>query len=235
VHGTFDAIVEAAKRAIVSLLPQDKRKYELKYWKGKFAAEGGTLKHSHDEQFYTTTSGLAFADYEGKRVLDIGCGPRGSLEWANMASERIGLDPLAHDYSALGIGRHQMWYVAAGSEHMPFADAHFDIVTTFNSIDHVDDLQATIAEIKRVARVGGLILLIVEINHLPTPTEPITLRRDVLETFVPEFQIEQSSTFAMLPGTKDVYGSVLAGSAPTSDQIPAILCAKLRRVPTPAA
>jgi SAM-dependent methyltransferase len=228
-------VVEVAKRAIVSLFPQNKKKYELKYWTGKFAAEGGTLKHSHYEQFYTTIFGLTLADYKAKRVLDIGCGPRGSLEWADVAAERIGLDPLAYDYSTLGIARHQMWYVAAGSEQMPFTDGHFDMVTTFNSLDHVDDLQATVNEIKRVAGVGGLVLLIVEINHPPTPTEPITLKRDVVEKFAPEFQVEQSAAFAMLPGTKDVYGSVVARRTPSSEQVPAILVAKLRRLPEPGA
>ena len=28
----------------------------------------------------------------GMRVLDVGCGPRGSLEWATMAARRVGID-----------------------------------------------------------------------------------------------------------------------------------------------
>ena len=31
--------------------------------------------------------------YKNKRILDVGCGPRGSLEWDDMALERVGLDP----------------------------------------------------------------------------------------------------------------------------------------------
>ena len=31
-------------------------------------------------------------------TTDIGCGPRGSLEWATMAAERVGLDPPVNKY-----------------------------------------------------------------------------------------------------------------------------------------
>jgi len=37
--------------------------------------------------------GLSKDFYKGKKILDIGCGPRGSLEWADMTLERVGLDP----------------------------------------------------------------------------------------------------------------------------------------------
>ncbi len=218
-----------AARVITLLRYGNKKQYELKYWKGRSQAEGGTLKCGHYEQFYTTIFELTHADYEGGRVLDIGCGPRGSLEWADMAAERIGLDPLANDYVTLRANQHKMSYVAAVSEHIPFPDGYFNIVASFNSLDHVDDLQNTIAEVKRIARPGGLFLLIVEINHPPTPTEPITLRREVLGLFAPEFVVEKSWTCALLAGTHDVYGSVLAMKSPDSDEDKAILCARLRR------
>jgi SAM-dependent methyltransferase len=101
---------------------------------------------------FTDLVGLDAGFYRGKAVLDIGCGPRGSLEWADEASRRVGLDPLADDYRELGTDAHAMDYVAAGSEAMPFGDGEFDVVATINSLDHVDDLGRTVAEIKRVTR-----------------------------------------------------------------------------------
>jgi ubiquinone/menaquinone biosynthesis C-methylase UbiE len=140
------------------------------------------------QRFYTDVFGLTTDDYAGKKILDIGCGPRGSLEWANMAEERVGLDPLADKYMKLGAANHKMTYVASPSEQIPFPDGHFDIVTSFNSLDHVDDLARTIHEIKRVAKPNGRFLLIVEIDHPPTPTEPLTLTKDILNSFAPEFR-----------------------------------------------
>jgi hypothetical protein len=40
--------------------------------------------------------------FKGKKFLDIGCGPRGSLEWASQATTRVCADPLAVQYGKLG-------------------------------------------------------------------------------------------------------------------------------------
>ena len=124
--------------------------------------------------------------YAGKDVLDIGCGPRGGLNWADMARRRVGLDPLADDYRELGIDSHPMEYIAAGAERMPFEDASFDIVASLNSLDHVDDLEAAIEEIKRVLRPGGYLVLVVEVGHEPTWSEPQMISWDVCARFGPE-------------------------------------------------
>ena len=78
-----------------------KHKSEVAYWRGVYRREG-QLTNDHYTWFYTSYFGLGPADYTDRRVLDIGCGPRGSLEWADMASERVGLDPLVDEYQALG-------------------------------------------------------------------------------------------------------------------------------------
>lgn len=207
----------------------DKKGHELKYWKGRYREEGD-LKHDHYEQFYTTVFAFAHEFYKGKRILDIGCGPRGSLEWADWAAERIGLDPLAEEYLRLGADKHKMVYVKAPSDKIPFSKGYFDVVTSFNSLDHVDNLERTIQEIIRVTKSGGVFLLIVEINHPPTLTEPVTLRREsVLRAFERGFAVNRSWCCAMLPGGHDVYGSVLANQPPKSEQDRAVLCALMVR------
>lgn len=166
-----------------------KRAGELAYWSTRKDAEG-VLGNSWFEGFYTDHFGLTHDDYRDKRVLDIGCGPRGSLEWATMARERIGVDPLADDYRQMGAADHAMTYVAAGAESIPFEDHRFDIVCSFNSLDHVDDLEATIAEMKRLTAVGGLLLVITDVHDRPTPQEPICFDWDVVEMFAPEFAVQ---------------------------------------------
>ena len=166
-----------------------KRAGELAYWSKRKDAEG-ELENSWFERFYTDHFGLTRADYGGKRVLDIGCGPRGSLEWATMARERIGVDPLADDYLQMGAADHAMTYVAAGAETIPFEDHRFDVVCSFNSLDHVDDLEAAISEMKRLTAVGGLLLVITDVHDKPTPQEPICFDWDVVELFAPEFALQ---------------------------------------------
>jgi hypothetical protein len=84
--------------------------YEFTYWKSVWRDEVGAFKNGWYEWYYTTAVGLRKEDYVGKRVLDIRCGPRGSLEWCDRAAERVGLDPLVDRYRKFGIDKHKMSY-----------------------------------------------------------------------------------------------------------------------------
>jgi len=218
------------KRVAIAIAPgMMKRRDELKYWRGRYAAEHGQLRNDHYEALYTTVFGLTKEDFHRKRMLDIGCGPRGSLEWADVALQRVGLDVLADDYRReLGAAKHSMEYRACGSEHIPFGDAYFDIVTCLNALDHVDDIAATIREIKRVSKPGGLFLLSVETDHPPTPTEPVTIDDALLATLAPEFTV--LSEFRVgTPDDHDLHGAVRRRSPSHVTGEPGIYVAKFAR------
>jgi len=166
----------------------DKNAEELNYWMQR-KVEEGTFHASWYEHFYTEHFGLGVEDYAGLRVLDIGCGPRGSLEWAENAAERIGLDPLADHYRKLRSEGYRMEMIASGSESIPFADGHFDLVASFNSLDHVDDLDKTISEIKRVVCPGGYFLLLTDVNHKATLCEPIEFGWEIAQAFTDVLEI----------------------------------------------
>ncbi|GAG00857.1 unnamed protein product, partial [marine sediment metagenome] len=124
----------------------------------------------------------------GKKILDIGCGPCGSLEWADRVSVRVGLDILADSYRKLASDTYKMQYVAALSEQVPFPDEYFDVISSFNSLDHVDNLEQTVNEIIRVIAPGGLFLLLTEVNHAPTVCEPQQFSWDVTKLFSPRLK-----------------------------------------------
>ena len=208
---------------------RNKAAHELKYWRTRKANEG-TLSHDHYAFFYTTHFGLDEAFFHGKSVLDIGCGPRGSLEWADMASERVGLDPLADSYRALGTDRHKMTYVASGAEQIPFGDGYFDVVCSFNSLDHVDDLDRTVSEIIRVLAPGGLFLLLTDVNHDPTACEPIAYSWDVVEKFLPEMElIEETHLEKSSRGMYDSIREEVSYDHDNTRKRYGILSAKFRR------
>lgn len=225
-------------RAALTLLPKSlrtqwKERNAFKFFERRWASGKGTLSNGHYQYFYTTYFDLPASYYDGKRVIDIGCGPRGSLEWAAGAEERVGLDPLVNEYRALGIDRHRMQYVDAAAERVPFADDYFDIVTSFNSLDHVEDVTAAVREIKRIVKPGGLVLIITEINHAPTVTEPHTFSEDVLQSFGPELRVEKSHIIELRPD-REIYRSVREARtyAGRKGARPAILTAMLRKEPT---
>ncbi|MGB2600017.1 MAG: class I SAM-dependent methyltransferase [Candidatus Omnitrophota bacterium] len=185
-----------------------KTQSELNYWKARKAIEN-VLSNEHYEFFYTTHFGLDRTFFYGKKILDIGCGPRGSLEWAHNASERVGLDPLVESYHKLGIEHHKMKYVSAPAEHIPFPDGYFDVVTSFNSLDHVDNLEESINEIVRVVASGGLFLFLTEVNHPPTAREPISYSWDIVEKFKPDLKIAEEKHYER--PVNGMYQSIRAG------------------------
>jgi SAM-dependent methyltransferase len=169
---------------------------EFEFWRKTRQDAGGTLVNDHFEQLFTDQFGLATSFFAGKRILDIGCGPRGSLEWATHAARRIGLDPLVDRYRDLGIDEHAMEYCSSPAERIPFPDESFDIVSSLNSLDHVDNLQAVIDEITRVLSPGGSFLLEVEFGHRPTDTEPVEISGNFVESLQPTFQVFLNRRFA---------------------------------------
>lgn len=222
---------------VLGALPRPARRRFKEYWGMRFwRGLIGPIRdnpaelareRAHYAYFYTTHFGLSETDYAGKAVLDIGCGPMGSLEWATMVRERVGLDPLADAYRRLIGERHQMHYRTGTAEAIPYPDGHFDVVASFNNLDHVEDVDRTIAEMKRVTAQDGRILLIVEVGHDATPTEPHSIDRSILARFEPEFVTLHVDLFA----TRDdhnLYGSI-HDRLPYVDREPGVLCAMFAR------
>lgn len=168
-------VLRRAVLSIASVSPGLRRLFkerdEIGYWKKRFKDEV-TLKNAHYQFFFTDEFGLTLEDYEGKHVLDVGCGPRGSLEWCTLAASTTGADPLVGEYLKLGAQDHRMTYVEADAENLPFDDGQFDIISCFNALDHVESIEGSLTEMHRCLAPGGTMLLIVEVNHPPTLAEP---------------------------------------------------------------
>jgi SAM-dependent methyltransferase len=212
----------------------DKGAAELAYWRERRAANG-ELESSNALYGWCFTEffGLPLELYDGKRLLDLGCGPRGSLEWAERAAERVGLDPLADEYRRLHSREHAMTYVAAPAESIPFPDGHFDVVSSFNSLDHVDDLGRAIAELTRVTRTAGLLLLLTDVNHGPTPTEPQSYSWDVLDRFGGGWRVLDRRDYERYGD--NMYDNLSAATPfdhSRGERRPGVLAARLERSPS---
>ena len=165
-----------------------KERAELVYWWGRARRERELSNHFY-ERIFTEAFGLTRDDYAGKRVLDVGCGPRGSLEWADIAAERVGLDPLAESYLRLGADRHAMRYVTGTIEDPPLPEDHFDMVVSINSLDHVDDIERACAGLARMTAPGGSVLILTELGHEARDAEPQDFSWEVMDRFPPELEI----------------------------------------------
>jgi SAM-dependent methyltransferase len=96
------------------------------------------------------------------RLLDVGCGAGLAAQLAaELGAQVTGIDAAA---ALIEIARER---VPAGDfrvgdmEELPYADASFDVVTDFNSIQHAANPVAALSEAKRVTREGGRIAMVI--------------------------------------------------------------------------
>jgi 2-polyprenyl-6-hydroxyphenyl methylase/3-demethylubiquinone-9 3-methyltransferase len=101
--------------------------------------------------------------WQGKRALDVGCGGGFTTEFlAERGCIVSGLDPstkliAAADQHAKQTGK-KITYTVGKSEHLPYPDASFDIVTCVDVLEHVESPAEAVREIHRVLAPGGIFL-----------------------------------------------------------------------------
>ena len=100
-----------------------------------------------------------WSDLNG-RILDNGTGLGTYLEAigrANPAGVRVGLE-IEHERALAALARADAIVLGVG-EQLPFADNSFDLILSNEVIEHVTDDRASVAEMARVARPGGRVVI----------------------------------------------------------------------------
>ena len=129
-----------------------------KLW-GAAAEDWANLQEPAWEPTYRTAlshAGLA----TGVQLLDVGCGAGGVLMIARELGATVsGLDA-SENLVAIARTRLPDAPIEIGEmEELPFPDAHFDVVTSFNAFQFAASLTGALAEARRVCRPGGTVFM----------------------------------------------------------------------------
>ncbi|RQS10046.1 glycosyltransferase [Burkholderia sp. Bp8998] len=153
----------------------------------------------------------------GLRVLDIACGEGyGSFALSRTAASVVGVDisgdAIHHAQSAYGRAADNLAFVVGSAADIPLADASVDMVVSFETIEHHDQHEAMMREIKRVLRPDGFVIISspnkYEYSDVPGYSNPWHVK----ELYLDEFESLLRSQFSQvaLYGQRVMTGSVLA-------------------------
>jgi SAM-dependent methyltransferase len=94
------------------------------------------------------------------RILDAGCGPGGNGAWLATHGDVVGVDLSADALAFVRARRPATRPVRARVEALPFADRSYDVVVGLTVLYTVPDDARAVAELARVLRPGGAVLLV---------------------------------------------------------------------------
>ena len=145
-------------------MPQDHWERTATWWQEEFT-DGA------DPEYEEQILPLAAEHLAGAtRVLDIGCGEGQISRLAERGGARsVGLDPTWAQLVVANRRGGGPRYLQGEAGRLPFGDATFDAVVACLVFEHIDDVDAAIAELARVLGPGGRFVFFLNHPLLQTP------------------------------------------------------------------
>ena len=149
-----------------------------------------------------------------KDVLDVASGEGyGTALLAQVARSAVGLEiaPEAVDHAREAYKTNNLSFVVGDARSLPSADATFDVVTSFETIEHLAEQRLFLNEIRRVLRPGGLLIISTPDRDNYSPSESAANPFHVRELAREEFDALLRSYFAEVSVLlqRPIFGSVL--------------------------
>jgi len=110
------------------------------------------------DRFFARRDQPAGSTATRRQVLEIGCGAGGMLGPLQRYGRVAGLD-IDHEYVLHCQSRGFQDVLCGSGYELPFADASFDLVCLFDTIEHIPDDQQALREVQRVLRPGGAVFV----------------------------------------------------------------------------
>lgn len=151
---------------------------EKKYWGSTKESWLNDDRRLFWEEILNKGFGVNYNFFLNKEVLEIGCGPSGIIFQIDTAKTRVGIEPM--DIRNLIDEEWKKTIVKKGvGEELPFENNSFDVVISFNALDHAINPERVIRETHRVLRDNGDFLLwIYTLKEIYRPIQKILNRLD---------------------------------------------------------
>ncbi len=123
------------------------------------------------------TDKVSLFDERGGHVLDIGCA-RGALLRA-LTHQFDTVTAVEYDFAAAAAahaGSHASRIVCGDAQRLPFARARFDAVLMSEVLEHIPDEAAALAEVRRLLKPGGTLVLTTPHRGLFAWLDPMNFR-----------------------------------------------------------
>jgi SAM-dependent methyltransferase len=180
------------------------------------SAASGQIEIEHVHRY------LAARDLcRGKDVLDIACGEGyGAAMLAQVARRVVGVDvdvaTVAH--AAAEYAGANLYYIAGDARRIPLATASVDTVVSFETLEHFAEQEAFLAELCRVLRPHGVLILSTPDSDVYSPIGGPANHYHVRELSRDEFAAALSAQFAhvVLLGQRPLIGSALVPRGPAT-------------------
>ncbi len=124
-----------------------------------------TVKGQGKEYFAEYLSFISYYINKGKSILDIGCGTGQSTYYlSQLGYKSSGLDGSSRFVKFAKKKYQELDFINADAENLPFTNEIFDVVASYNTVEHFSNAKKCLKEMIRVVKKGGDILLLI----LPT-------------------------------------------------------------------
>jgi ubiquinone/menaquinone biosynthesis C-methylase UbiE len=168
----------------------------------------GSIWYEHWHRYAAVASAAG-----GKRVLDAACGEGyGSFLLAHAAQSVVGIDisPEAIGHAQARYARPNLRFAAGSVTALPLATASFDLVVSFETIEHLAEQRAMLTEFRRVLTPAGALIV-------SSPNRPVYNEGGGIENHYHVCELDRGELKALLDETFPAqawYGQrVLAQSA----------------------
>jgi GT2 family glycosyltransferase/glycosyltransferase involved in cell wall biosynthesis/SAM-dependent methyltransferase len=148
----------------------------------------GPTQHAHHHRYL-----FALDLCKGRRVLDIASGEGyGADLLARHAASVVGIDisEEAVEYAKATYGRPGLEFLRGSATEIPMPDDSFDVVVSFETIEHLAEQDGALAEMKRVLRPDGILIM-------SSPNRPVYSERPGFQNpfHVKEMDMEEFRRF----------------------------------------